>query len=580
MRLSCKYFSLTLHPKYKGKDMNDSENQGQHCCRHTGHCCGHAHIADGAMDKTMLVRIVVTIVATVALHFTEIEGWWRFAAFLVVYLIIGYDILREAAEGILHGEVFDENTLMAVATIGAFALAIMSGSGDYNEAIAVMLLFQVGELFQSHAVGKSRRNIVALMDIRPDYANVEHGGSVAKIHPNEVSIGTEIVVRRGEKVPIDGGVTEGRSMLNTANLTGESVPRGVSVGDEILSGCINMGDKLRIKTTKAFGESTASKILQLMEASGSHKSRSENFISRFARVYTPIVCYAALALAVVPTMVCTLLMGEPLGAAFEVWLYRALTFLVISCPCALVVSIPLSFFAGIGAAGRLGILVKGSRYLEMLSKVRTIVFDKTGTLTEGNIDSEDRVKSTSRLAVDTLRSEGISEIVMMTGDRREVAERIGNEVGVNRIYSELLPEGKVAHLESVMAEKGRGEMVAFVGDGINDAPVLRRADLGIAMGALGCDAAIEAADVVLMDDDPMKIMTAIRVSRRTLQIVWQNIVLALGVKAVCLMLGAVGIANMWLAVFADVGVMVIAVVNAMRACQAAKLPGTVALSMR
>ena len=560
--------------------MNDSENQGQHCCRHTGHCCGHAHIADGAMDKTMLVRIVVTIVATVALHFTEIEGWWRFAAFLVVYLIIGYDILREAAEGILHAEVFDENTLMAVATIGAFALAIMSGSGDYNEAIAVMLLFQVGELFQSHAVGKSRRNIVALMDIRPDYANVEHGGSVAKIHPNEVSIGTEIVVRRGEKVPIDGVVTEGRSMLNTANLTGESVPRGVSVGDEILSGCINMGDKLRIKTTKAFGESTASKILQLMEASGSHKSRSENFISRFARVYTPIVCYAALALAVVPTMVCTLLMGEPLGAAFEVWLYRALTFLVISCPCALVVSIPLSFFAGIGAAGRLGILVKGSRYLEMLSKVRTIVFDKTGTLTEGNIDSEDRVKSTSRLAVDTLRSEGISEIVMMTGDRREVAERIGNEVGVNRIYSELLPEGKVAHLESVMAEKGRGEMVAFVGDGINDAPVLRRADLGIAMGALGCDAAIEAADVVLMDDDPMKIMTAIRVSRRTLQIVWQNIVLALGVKAVCLMLGAVGIANMWLAVFADVGVMVIAVVNAMRACQAAKQPGTVALSMR
>ena len=560
--------------------MNDSENQGQHCCRHTGHCCGHAHIADGAMDKTMLVRIVVTIVATVALHFTEIEGWWRFAAFLVVYLIIGYDILREAAEGILHGEVFDENTLMAVATIGAFALAIMSGSGDYNEAIAVMLLFQVGELFQSHAVGKSRRNIVALMDIRPDYANVEHGGSVAKIHPNEVSIGTEIVVRRGEKVPIDGVVTEGRSMLNTANLTGESVPRGVSVGDEILSGCINMGDKLRIKTTKAFGESTASKILQLMEASGSHKSRSENFISRFARVYTPIVCYAALALAVVPTMVCTLLMGEPLGAAFEMWLYRALTFLVISCPCALVVSIPLSFFAGIGAAGRLGILVKGSRYLEMLSKVRTIVFDKTGTLTEGNIDSEDRVKSTSRLAVDTLRSEGISEIVMMTGDRREVAERIGNEVGVNRIYSELLPEGKVAHLESVMAEKGRGEMVAFVGDGINDAPVLRRADLGIAMGALGCDAAIEAADVVLMDDDPMKIMTAIRVSRRTLQIVWQNIVLALGVKAVCLMLGAVGIANMWLAVFADVGVMVIAVVNAMRACQAAKLSGTVALSMR
>ena len=572
--------NLENNGRNSSRQTGHSSQQSGHGCCNTGHSCSHGHGSGGAVSKTMLMRIAVAIVATVALNVVAIGGWWRFASFLVVYLIIGYDILHEAVEGIVHGEVFDENFLMAIATIGAFALALVSGSGDYNEAIAVMLLFQVGELFQSHAVGNSRRNIVALMDIRPDYANVEHGGSVAKIHPNEVSIGTEIVVRRGEKVPIDGVVTEGRSMLNTANLTGESVPRGVSVGDEILSGCINMGDKLRIKTTKAFGESTASKILQLMEASGSHKSRSENFISRFARVYTPIVCYAALALAVVPTMVCTLLMGEPLGAAFEVWLYRALTFLVISCPCALVVSIPLSFFAGIGAAGRLGILVKGSRYLEMLSKVRTIVFDKTGTLTEGNIDSEDRVKSTSRLAVDTLRSEGISEIVMMTGDRREVAERIGNEVGVNRIYSELLPEGKVAHLESVMAEKGRGEMVAFVGDGINDAPVLRRADLGIAMGALGCDAAIEAADVVLMDDDPMKIMTAIRVSRRTLQIVWQNIVLALGVKAVCLMLGAVGIANMWLAVFADVGVMVIAVVNAMRACQAAKLPGTVALSMR
>ena len=560
--------------------MNNSENQGQHCCRHTGHCCSHGHGSNGAFDKIMLTRIALTAVATVALQFAEIEGWWRFAAFLVVYLIIGYDILREAADGILHREVCDENFLMAVATIGAFALALMSGSGDYNEAIAVMLLFQVGELFQSHAVDKSRRNIVALMDIRPDYANVEREGNIEKIHPDEVSIGTEIVVRRGEKVPIDGVVSEGESMLNTAALTGESVPRKAVVGDEILSGCINMGDTLRIRTTKAFGESTASKILQLMEASGSHKSSSENFISRFARIYTPIVCYAALALALVPPLVCTLAMGEPLGEVFEVWLYRALTFLVISCPCALVVSIPLTFFAGIGCAGRLGILVKGSRYLEMLSKVRTIVFDKTGTLTEGNIDREDRVKSTSRPAIDTLRGEGIEEIVMMTGDRHEVAERIGNEVGINRIYSELLPEGKVARLESVMAESVKGGMVAFVGDGINDAPVLRRADIGIAMGALGCDAAIEAADVVLMDDDPMKLVTAIRVSRRTLSIVWQNIVLALGVKAVCLVLGAFGLANMWLAVIADVGVMVVEMVNAMRAGQAAKLPGTVALSMR
>ena len=529
------------------------------------------------MDKVMLTRIAVTAVAIVVLQFVEIEGWCRFAAFLVVYLIIGYDILREAAEGILHGEVFDENFLMAVATIGAFALALMSGSGDYNEAISVMLLFQVGELFQGHAVGKSRRNILALMDIRPDYANVEREGNIEKMRPEEVSIGTEIVVWRGEKVPIDGVVTEGESILNTAALTGESVPRKAVVGDEILSGCINMGDTLRIKTAKAFGESTASKILQLMEESGNHKSSSENFISRFARIYTPIVCYAALALTLVPTLVCTLAMGEPWGEAFEVWLYRALTFLVISCPCALVVSIPLTFFAGIGGAGRLGILVKGSLYLEMLSKVRTVVFDKTGTLTEGNIDCEDRVKSTSRSAIDTLRGEGIGEIVMMTGDRRKVAEGIGKELGINRIYSELLPEGKVVHLESVMAESVKGEMVAFVGDGINDAPVLRRADIGIAMGALGCDAAIEAADVVLMDDDPMKLVTAIRVSRRTLGIVWQNIVLALGVKAVCLVLGALGLANMWLAVIADVGVMVVAVVNAMRAGQAAKLPGTVAL---
>ena len=545
--------------------MSNSEHNGQHCCRHTGHCCSHGHGHSGAVSKTMLMRIAVATIATVALNVVAVEGWWRFASFLVVYLIIGYDILYEAVEGIVHGEVFDENFLMTVATIGAFALALVSGSGDYNEAIAVMLLFQVGELFQGYAVGKSRRDIVALMDIRPDYANIEREGNIVKSRPEEVSVGMEIVVRRGEKVPIDGVVVDGVSMLNTSALTGESVPRTVGVGDEILSGCVNMGDTLRIKTTKEFGESTASRILQLMEESGSHKSSSENFISRFARVYTPIVCYSALALAVVPTIVCTLGMGAPFGDTFMTWLYRALTFLVISCPCALVVSIPLTFFAGIGGAGRLGILVKGSRYLEMMSKVKTIVFDKTGTLTEGNIDREDKAKANSRPAIDALRGNGVGEIVMMTGDRRDVAEKIGRELGISRIYSELLPEGKVKRMETVMAEAKAGEVVAFVGDGINDAPVLRRADIGIAMGALGCDAAIEAADVVLMDDDPMKIVTAMRVSRHTLDIVWQNIMLALGVKTVCLVLGALGMANMWLAVFADVGVMVVAVVNAMRA---------------
>ena len=557
--------NLENNGRNSSRQTGHSSQQSGHGCCNTGHSCSHGHGSGGAVSKTMLMRIAVAIVATVALNVVAIGGWWRFASFLVVYLIIGYDILYEAVEGIVHGEVFDENFLMAVATIGAFALALVSGSGDYNEAIAVMLLFQVGELFQGYAVGKSRRDIVALMDIRPDYANIEREGNIVKSRPEEVSVGMEIVVRRGEKVPIDGVVVDGESMLNTAALTGESVPRTVGVGDEILSGCVNMGDTLRIKTTKEFGESTASRILQLMEESGSHKSSSENFISRFARVYTPIVCYSALALAVVPTIVCTLGMGAPFGDSFMTWLYRALTFLVISCPCALVVSIPLTFFAGIGGAGRLGILVKGSRYLEMMSKVKTIVFDKTGTLTEGNIDREDKAKANSRPAIDALRGNGVGEIVMMTGDRRDVAEKIGRELGISRIYSELLPEGKVKRMETVMAEAKAGEVVAFVGDGINDAPVLRRADIGIAMGALGCDAAIEAADVVLMDDDPMKIVTAMRVSRRTLDIVWQNIVLALGVKAVCLVLGALGMANMWLAVFADVGVMVVAVVNAMRA---------------
>ncbi|MDD7074518.1 MAG: HAD-IC family P-type ATPase [Prevotella sp.] len=557
--------NLENNGRNSSRQTGHSSQQSGHGCCNTGHSCSHGHGSGGAVSKTMLMRISVAIVATVALNVVAIGGWWRFASFLVVYIIIGYDILYEAVEGIVHGEVFDENFLMAIATIGAFALALVSGSGDYNEAIAVMLLFQVGELFQGYAVGKSRRDIVALMDIRPDYANIEREGNIVKTRPEEVSIGMEIVVRRGEKVPIDGVVVGGESMLNTAALTGESVPRTVGVGDDILSGCVNMGDTLRIKTTKGFGESTASRILQLMEESGSHKSSSENFILRFARVYTPIVCYSALALAVVPTLVCTVGMGAPLGDTFMTWLYRALTFLVISCPCALVVSIPLTFFAGIGGAGRLGILVKGSRYLEMLSKVKTVVFDKTGTLTEGNIDREDKAKSNSRPAIVALRSNGVGEVVMMTGDRREVAEKIGGELGISRIYSELLPEGKVNRMEAVMAEAKAGEVVAFVGDGINDAPVLRRADIGIAMGALGCDAAIEAADVVLMDDDPMKIDTAMRVSRRTLDIVWQNIVLALGVKAVCLVLGALGMANMWLAVFADVGVMVVAVVNAMRA---------------
>ncbi|MGM9733460.1 MAG: HAD-IC family P-type ATPase, partial [Prevotella sp.] len=549
--------------------MTKCDNKNACGCGH-GNCgCGHNHGEKNL--KVAVARIALTLVAAIALQFIPLEGWGRFMAFLAVYIVISYDILYEALEGIVHGEVFDENFLMTVATLGAFALALVSGSGDYNEAIAVMLFFQVGELFQGYAVGKSRRDIIALMDIRPDYANVEKSGEIQRINPENVNVGTEIIIRKGEKVPIDGIVTVGESTLNTAALTGESVPREVKVGDEVLSGCVNMGDMLRVRTTKEFGDSTASRILKLMEESGEYKSKSENFISRFAKVYTPVVCYGALALAIVPTIV-SVMMGEAFWVALQTWVYRALTFLVISCPCALVVSIPLTFFAGIGGAGKLGVLVKGSKYLEMLSRIRKIVFDKTGTLTEGCIDREDRVKPTSRPAIDALRKEGIKEIVMMTGDRRDVAQKIGKELGINKIYSELLPEGKVESLEAVMAERDGSEcgangegLVAFVGDGINDAPVLRRADLGIAMGALGCDAAIEAADVVLMDDDPMKIVTAIRVSRRTLEIVWQNIVLALGVKAVCLVLGSLGFANMWLAVFADVGVMVIAVVNAVRA---------------
>lgn len=548
--------------------MEKCDNHNACGCGHGSCGCGHAHGEKNLMMAA--ARIALTLVAAVVLQFVPIEGWGRFIAFLAVYIVISYDVLRKAVEGICHGEVFDENFLMTVATLGAFALALVSGSGDYNEAIAVMLFFQVGELLQGYAVGKSRRDIVALMDIRPDYANVEKSGEIIRINPEDVSVGTEIVIRKGEKVPIDGVVTEGESTLNTAALTGESAPRDVEAGDEILSGCVNMRNTLRVRTTKVFGDSTASRILRLMEESGEHKSKSENFISRFAKVYTPVVCYSALALAIVPTVVSAML-GEAFVVALQTWVYRALTFLVISCPCALVVSIPLTFFAGIGGAGKHGILVKGSKYLEMLSKVRTIVFDKTGTLTEGFIDREDRVKASSRPAIDALRRGGVGDIVMMTGDRHEVAQRIGKELGISRIYSELLPEGKVEGLEMVMAERDgsesvtKGGLVAFVGDGINDAPVLRRADVGIAMGALGCDAAIEAADVVLMDDDPMKIVTAMRVSRRTLAIVWQNIVLALGIKVLCLVLGALGFADMWLAVFADVGVLVIAVANAVRA---------------
>ena len=548
--------------------MEKCDNHNACGCGHGSCGCGHAHGEKNLMMAA--ARIALTLVVAVVLQFVPIEGWGRFIAFLAVYIVISYDVLGKAVEGICHGEVFDENFLMTVATLGAFALALVSGSGDYNEAIAVMLFFQVGELLQGYAVGKSRRDIVALMDIRPDYANVEKSGEIIRINPEDVSVGTEIVIRKGEKVPIDGVVTEGESTLNTAALTGESAPRDVEAGDEILSGCVNMRNTLRIRTTKVFGDSTASRILRLMEESGEHKSKSENFISRFAKVYTPVVCYSALVLAIVPTVVSAML-GEAFVVALQTWVYRALTFLVISCPCALVVSIPLTFFAGIGGAGKHGILVKGSKYLEMLSKVRTIVFDKTGTLTEGFIDREDRVKASSRPAIDALRRGGVEDIVMMTGDRHEVAQRIGNELGISRIYSELLPEGKVEGLEMVMAERDgsesvtKGGLVAFVGDGINDAPVLRRADVGIAMGALGCDAAIEAADVVLMDDDPMKIVTAMRVSRRTLAIVWQNIVLALGIKVLCLVLGALGFADMWLAVFADVGVLVIAVANAVRA---------------
>ena len=624
-------------------------------------------------QKKMLIRILAAAAMMAVLAFIPAEGVLRFALYMVPYLTVGYDILWKALKGIKNRQVFDENFLMAVATVGAVLLAIYEGSGDYTEAIAVMLFYQVGEWFQSYAVGKSRRNISELMDIRPDYANIEADGKLQKVDPDEVEPGSVIVVQPGEKVPIDGVVIEGTSTLNTSALTGESLPREAGMGDEVVSGCINMSGLLKIRTTKEFGESTVSKILDLVENAASRKSRSEDFISKFARVYTPAVCLSALALAILPPVVRMLFMG--LTADWGSWIYRALTFLVISCPCALVISIPLSFFAGIGGASKAGVLVKGSNYLETLSKTRIVVFDKTGTLTQGNfevsgihhseIENEkileyaalaesasshpiskslqraygkeidrarvsdireipgggviakvdgqevaagndklmnqlgvsfipchsvgtiihmavdgrymghivisDVVKPNAKPAVQALKSAGIRQTVMLTGDAKKVAENVAASLGIDRVYSELLPGDKVEKVEELLRNKPERDKLAFVGDGINDAPVLSRADIGIAMGAMGSDAAIEAADVVLMDDDPMQIAKAIKISRKCLRIVYQNIVFAIGVKLVCLVLGALGFANMWLAIFADVGVMILAVLNAIRALFVKKL---------
>lgn len=618
-------------------------------------------------QKKMLFRIVVAFILMIVLSFLPFEGYLQLALYMIPYLVIGYDILKKAFKGILNRQVFDENFLMAVATVGAILL------GDYKEGVAVMLFYQIGELFQSYAVGKSRRNISELMDIRPDYANIEKDGALERVDPDEVEIGSVIVVQPGEKVPIDGIVTEGNASLNTSALTGESLPREVHTGDEVISGCINMTGVLKIQTTKEFGESTVSKILELVENSSSKKSRSENFISKFARIYTPAVCYGALALAVLPPIVRMLFMG--VSPEWGVWVYRALTFLVISCPCALVISIPLSFFAGIGGASKEGVLVKGSNYLETLAQTDVVVFDKTGTMTQGvfevsgihhnemedaklleyaalaesfsshpiskslqkaygkSIDQtrvsdveeisgngvtakiddvsvavgnaklmkrlgveykdcshvgtivhvaidgsyaghiliSDVLKPNAKASIAALKKAGISKTVMLTGDAKSVAERVAEELGISEVHSELLPADKVTKVEELLEAKTERKKLAFVGDGINDAPVLSRADIGIAMGALGSDAAIEAADVVLMDDDPLKIAKAIKIARKCIRIVYQNIYFAIGVKLVCLLLGAVGIANMWLAIFADVGVMVLAVLNAIRALFVQKL---------
>ena len=622
-------------------------------------------------QKKMLLRIIIAAVMLAALYFLPVTGWLRLGLYLVTYLVIGYDILKKAGQGIANGRVFDENFLMAVATVGAFALAIYEKSGDYNEAIAVMLFYQVGELFQSYAVGKSRKNISALMDIRPDYANIEQDGKLVQVDPDEVAVGTVIVVQPGEKAPIDGVVVEGSSTLNTSALTGESLPRDVHEGDEIISGCINMTGVLKIRTTKAFGESTVSRILEPVENSSSRKSRSEDFIAKFARIYTPVVCYSALALAVLPPVI--RLVGG-MDGQWEQWIYRALTFLVTSCPCALVVSIPLSFFAGIGGASHEGILIKGSNYLETLSQVKTVVFDKTGTLTRGvfevtavhhsdmdeqklleyaalaecasshpiskslqraygkaidrsrvtdiqelsghgvtavvdghpvaagnsklmeqlgipyhdchsvgtiihmavdgqyagHIVISDVVKSHAREAVEALHKAGVEKTVMLTGDAKKVADAVAAELGVDEVHSELLPGDKVDKVESLLAQQSGKAKLAFVGDGVNDAPVLGRADIGIAMGAMGSDAAIEAADIVLMDDEPLQIAKAIRISRKCIGIVYENIVFALAVKFACLVLVAIGLADMWAAIFADVGVMVLAVLNAIRALRVKK----------
>lgn len=611
-------------------------------------------------QKKVLIRIICSIILIIVLSFLPIEGYVRFGLFMVPYLIIGYDILKKAIKGILKRQVFDENFLMAVATVGAIIL------GDYTEGVAVMLFYQIGELFQSYAVGKSRKNISELMDIRPDYANVEVDGKLEKVDPDEVEKGSVIVVKPGEKLPIDGVVVDGNATLNTSVLTGESMPREVTVGDEVISGCINMNGVLKVQTTKEFGESTVSKILDLVENASSKKSKSENFITKFARIYTPAVCYASLALAVLPPLFSMLILKA--DANWQVWVYRALTFLVISCPCALVISIPLSFFAGIGGASKKGILVKGSNYLEILADTKYVVFDKTGTMTqgvfevsgihhnhiadeklleyaalaesysshpislsikraygkdidpdrvsnieeisghgvvatvdgvkvaagnaklmnqlgiecinchhigtvihmavdgmyEGHILISDVLKPTAKEAVKKLKKTGVAKTVMLTGDAKAVADKIAKELQIEEVYSELLPADKVVKVEELLSQKRNKEKLAFVGDGINDAPVLSRADIGIAMGALGSDAAIEAADIVLMDDDPVKIATAIQISKKCLRIVYENIYFAIGIKLFCLLLGAIGIANMWAAIFADVGVMVIAVLNAIR----------------